>query len=117
VVLEVVPPLTEFSSELSELVVFLSFFLSLLPPLFSCLTIELTVELSLLVALFEPEFLLLARLAADGIVGADGAAEHFRALVLGPVWPGGAPPGSGTQALGLDGSVSLTPGWLGPSHE
>ena len=33
------------------------------------------------------------------------------------VAPGGAPPGSGTGPLGLDGSVSLTPGWLGPSHE
>ena len=39
-----------------------------------------------------------------------------QAVVFGPFWPGGAPPGSGTHALGFDGSVSLTPGWLGPSH-
>lgn len=40
-----------------------------------------------------------------------------RASVIGPFSPGGAPPGSGTAALGSDGSGSLTPGWLGPSLE
>jgi hypothetical protein len=48
---------------------------------------------------------------APGVV-----AGSLHAVGLGPACPGGAPPGSGTQALGLDGSVSLTPGWLGPSH-
>jgi hypothetical protein len=43
-------------------------------------------------------------------------AGSLHALVLGPACPGGAPPGSGTQPLGLDGSVSLIPGWLGPSQ-
>jgi hypothetical protein len=48
---------------------------------------------------------------------APGVVEgSLQAVVLGPAWPGGAPPGSGTQALGFDGSVSLTPGWLGPSQ-
>jgi hypothetical protein len=36
--------------------------------------------------------------------------------VLGPLSPGGAPPGSGTHAPGFDGSGSLTPGWFGPSQ-
>ena len=47
----------------------------------------------------------------------SASAGHLDAVVEGPVSPGGAPPGSGTQALGSDGSVSLTPGWFGPSHE
>jgi hypothetical protein len=45
------------------------------------------------------------------------AAFSRAAAVRGPLSPGGAPPGSGTAAVGSDGSVSLTPGWLGPSHE
>ena len=49
---------------------------------------------------------------------ATSAAASLHAVTpLGPVWPGGAPPGSGTQAFGLDGSVVLIPGWFGPSHE
>ena len=44
------------------------------------------------------------------------AAVSRWALVLGPGLPGGAPPGSGTLADGSDGSVVLTPGWLGPSQ-
>src|SRR5947199_394035 len=40
----------------------------------------------------------------------------LHALVFGPGSPGGAPPGSGTHAPGLDGSGSLMPCWLGPSH-
>lgn len=57
---------------------------------------------------------------------ASSLADSLQALVVGPFSPGGAPPGSGTQALGLAfvapfafqvGSVSLTPGWFGPSHE
>ncbi len=47
----------------------------------------------------------------------SASAGHLDAVVEGPVSPAGAPPGSGTHALGFDGSVSLTPGWLGPSHE
>ena len=54
---------------------------------------------------------------AFGAFVLSAAAGHLVALVVGPVCPGGAPPGSGTHALGSDGSVSLTPGWLGPSHE
>jgi hypothetical protein len=42
------------------------------------------------------------------------AAVSWLALVAAPLWPGGAPPGSGTGALGLLGSVVVTPGWLGP---
>ena len=49
------------------------------------------------------------------VLSAD--AGHLDAVVDGPVSPGGAPPGSGTQPVGFDGSVSLTPGWFGPSHE
>jgi hypothetical protein len=45
------------------------------------------------------------------------AAVSRLALVLGPLSPGGDPPGSGTGALGSEGSVSLTAGWLGPSQE
>ena len=48
---------------------------------------------------------------------ASADAGHAAAVVCGPVSPGGAPPGSGTQPVGFDGSVSLTPGWLGPSQE
>jgi hypothetical protein len=40
----------------------------------------------------------------------DTSATILAALVDGPRWPGGAPPGSGTGALGSEGSVSLTPG-------
>jgi hypothetical protein len=49
----------------------------------------------------------LAALAAEAEVS---AAASFVALVAGPRWPGGAPPGSGTAALGAEGSVLLTPG-------
>jgi hypothetical protein len=63
--------------------------------------------------------------APPDVVGADvvgedvamSAAGPLQAVVLGPVRPGGAPPGSGTQAPGFEGSVSLTPGWFGPSQE
>jgi hypothetical protein len=48
---------------------------------------------------------------------APGLAGSLQAVVLGPGSPGGAPPGSGTQPPGFDGSGSLMPGWLGPSHE
>jgi hypothetical protein len=60
--------------------------------------------------------LLLVRvaLAAPAVLS---AAASLHALVEGPLVPGIAPPGSGTHARGFDGSVSLTPGWLGPSHE
>ena len=50
-------------------------------------------------------------------LAADADACSLHALVGGPCSPGGAPPGSGTHALGFVGSVSFTPGWLGPSHE
>ena len=40
----------------------------------------------------------------------DTWATILAALMDGPRWPGGAPPGSGTGALGSEGSVSLTPG-------
>src|SRR5947209_6830347 len=44
----------------------------------------------------------------------SAAALSLHAVVFGPFSPGGAPPGSGTQADGSDGSVSLIPGWFGP---
>src|SRR5262249_43814019 len=49
--------------------------------------------------------------------GKPSAAVSRAALVAGPCSPGGAPPGSGTGAPGLVGSVSLTAGWFGPNHE
>jgi hypothetical protein len=54
--------------------------------------------------------------AVFAVAAAVSLTVSLHAVVFGPFWPGGAPPGSGTQALGFDGSVSLTPGWLGPSH-
>ena len=54
--------------------------------------------------------------AAGVALAGEADTVSLHAVVLGPFWPGGAPPGSGTQAFGLEGSVSLTPGWLGPSQ-
>ena len=58
-------------------------------------------------------------LAADALRGlaADAEACSLHALVAIPLSPAGAPPGSGTHAFGLVGSVVVTPGWLGPSTE
>jgi hypothetical protein len=76
----------------------------------------------------EPE-LELFWLAADEPLDACGVALRglepeltsdagsLHAVTAGPGLPGGAPPGSGTHAPGLDGSGVLIPGWLGPSHE
>jgi hypothetical protein len=58
----------------------------------------------------EPAFV--GRLAAAW-VGGDAVSTpggQALALVSGPCSPGGAPPGSGTQPPGFDGSASLTPG-------
>jgi hypothetical protein len=52
-------------------------------------------------------WLLEARAAECGVTL---SAFSRAAAVSGPLSPGGAPPGSGTAALGSDGSVSLTPG-------
>jgi hypothetical protein len=48
--------------------------------------------------------------APVGALAARSAADPLQAVVLGPRSPGGAPPGSGTQARGFEGSVSFTPG-------
>ena len=47
-------------------------------------------------------------------VGVAWRALSWQAEVLNPGSPGGAPPGSGTQAPGLEGSGSLIPCWCGP---
>jgi hypothetical protein len=67
------------------------------------------------VSVLEP----LSPLAAEALRGLAAAAEacSLQALVGVPFWPGGAPPGSGTHALGFVGSVVVTPGWSGPSTE
>jgi hypothetical protein len=65
----------------------------------------------LVAALFE----LLSR-ASGSEAGWVGFACILQADVAGPRSPSGAPPGSGTHPDGLLGSVSLMPGWLGPSH-
>ena len=74
----------------------------------------------------DPDGLALAAVAArgelplgtSGLFSLVGEAGNLQALADGPWTPynglSGAPPGSGTQALGFDGSGSLTPGWLGP---
>ena len=65
------------------------------------------------VALADP-LRLLTRVPLDPEVS---AVASFAALVAGPASPGGAPPGSATAAPGALGSVTLTPGCCGPSHE
>ena len=85
------------------------------------LVLELPVVLEpVLVACEAPEPVAVpdcAALAPAGFRACTAAAVSVPAPVVGPFWPGGAPPGSGTGALGFDGSVWLTAGWLGPSHE
>ena len=103
------------SSDFSVLVAFFSLDLAFLPVPFSpetiLLSVDPTFELAPELDLLEPDVF---ALPADFDSGLDGLALSLHAEVLGPFLPGGAPPGSGTQAERSEGSVSLTPGWFLP---